>query len=239
MDIKSKLIFQAILANNAERISDMNSFLKNALKVVSNVMQTDPDLEEEDCDLLQILIKKLIIPKRIGWRKIVGMNLQYLIKNSDYTEVVTGFKNQMRKEITDECLEIIRVLNKCIDSKQSIPTTLPLLWKLRGDLYRYMYEVEDHEMSKEPKKYAEEALKSYIEAVNASKDPKDMYSIWLGLILNFSVFYYEILHCPEKACELAKKALSDTADYPRTKEITTIIQLLRDHMSIWSAQIKS
>ncbi len=32
--------------------------------------------------------------------------------------------------------------------------------------------------------------------------------IRLGLALNFSVFYYEVLNAPEKACDLAKQARS-------------------------------
>ena len=33
--------------------------------------------------------------------------------------------------------------------------------------------------------------------------------IRLGLALNFSVFYAEILNCPRKACELAQQALEE------------------------------
>ena len=33
--------------------------------------------------------------------------------------------------------------------------------------------------------------------------------IRLGLALNFSVFYYEILSLPEQACALAKQAFDD------------------------------
>jgi hypothetical protein len=33
--------------------------------------------------------------------------------------------------------------------------------------------------------------------------------IRLGLALNFSVFYYEILNAPDRACHLAKQAFDD------------------------------
>lgn len=39
----------------------------------------------------------------------------------------------------------------------------------------------------------------------AKKEMQPTHPIRLGLALNFSVFYYEILNSPDKACELAKK----------------------------------
>jgi len=38
---------------------------------------------------------------------------------------------------------------------------------------------------------------------------KTTHPIRLGLALNFSVFYYEVLNNPTKACELAKEAFDD------------------------------
>ena len=62
--------------------------------------------------------------------------------------------------------------------------------------------------------------------------------IRLGLALNFSVFHYEIMNEPDKACELAKKAFDDAiAELDQLKEdsykdSTLIMQLLRDNLTV-------
>ena len=62
----------------------------------------------------------------------------------------------------------------------------------------------------------------------------------LRLALNFSVFYYEILHSPERACRMEKVAFDDaiaeldTLSEESYKESTAIMQLLRDNPTLWS-----
>lgn len=67
--------------------------------------------------------------------------------------------------------------------------------------------------------------------------------IRLGLALNFSVFYYEILNSPERACHLAKQAFDDaiaeldTLSEDSYKDSTLIMQLLRDNLTLWTADM--
>jgi len=51
--------------------------------------------------------------------------------------------------------------------------------------------------------------KAYQDAFEISKkEMQPTHPIRLGLALNFSVFYYEILNTPEQACSLAKTVSS-------------------------------
>lgn len=65
--------------------------------------------------------------------------------------------------------------------------------------------------------------------------------IRLGLALNFSVFYYEILSSPDRACHLAKQAFDDaiaeldSLSEESYRDSTLIMQLLRDNLTLWTS----
>ena len=65
--------------------------------------------------------------------------------------------------------------------------------------------------------------------------------IRLGLALNFSVFYYEILNRSDEACKLARQAFEDAiAELDSVtedvyKDATLIMQLLRDNLTLWTS----
>ncbi|KAJ0677730.1 putative 14-3-3 protein [Helianthus annuus] len=80
-------------------------------------------------------------------------------------------------------------------------------------------------------------------AAAANTELPSTHPIRLGLALNFSVFYYEIMNSPERACHLAKQAFDeaiadlDSLSEESYKDSTLIMQLLRDNLTLWTSDL--
>jgi len=110
---------------------------------------------------------------------------------------------------------------------------------MKGDYYRYLAEVATGDTRTT---VIDDSQKAYQEAFEISKAKmQPTHPIRLGLALNFSVFYYEILNSPDKACQLAKQAFDDaiaeldTLNEDSYKDSTLIMQLLRDNLTLWTS----
>lgn len=113
----------------------------------------------------------------------------------------------------------------------------------KGDYYRYLAEFATGSDRKEG---AENSLVAYKAATDiAAVELQPTHPIRLGLALNFSVFYYEILNSPERACKLAKTAFDeaiaelDTLSEDSYKDSTLIMQLLRDNLTLWTSDMQA
>ena len=107
----------------------------------------------------------------------------------------------------------------------------------KGDYYRYLaeFEVEGRDNA------IKESEEAYKQASEVAEKLSSTHPIRLGLALNFSVFHYEIMNHPEEACKLAKSAFDeaiaelDTLSEDSYKDSTLIMQLLRDNLTLWTA----
>jgi 14-3-3 protein epsilon len=121
----------------------------------------------------------------------------------------------------------------------------PLLANLlfrKGDYHRYLAEFAQGDKRKEASTHAHDAYKSATDI--AQTDLAPTHPIRLGLALNFSVFYYEIMNSPDRACHLAKQAFDDaiaeldTLSEESYKDSTLIMQLLRDNLTLWTSDLQ-
>ena len=105
-----------------------------------------------------------------------------------------------------------------------------------------MAEFSTGDLRKEAAEHAQEAYKTALEIASTELAPT--HPIRLGLALNYSVFYYEILNSPDKACQLAKQAFDDaiaeldSLSEESYKDSTLIMQLLRDNLTLWTSDLQ-
>jgi len=107
---------------------------------------------------------------------------------------------------------------------------------------RYISEYTTKEAHDKAGENAGSAYKAATE--KAEKELKSTHPIRLGLALNYSVFHYEVKNDPSKACQLAKQAFDDAiADIDQIeedqyKDATTIMQLIRDNLTLWTSELE-
>jgi len=108
---------------------------------------------------------------------------------------------------------------------------------MEGDYCRYFSEFKS---GKEKEQAMEGAQEAYRKGYQVASDLPPTHPIRLGLVLNFSVFYYEVKEDTETAMKLAKvayeeaTAVIDNLTEDTYKDSTVILQLLRENLQIWN-----
>ena len=137
-------------------------------------------------------------------------------------------------------IEISRYLIKCNPGhiwKSDI--FFPILSNRKGDYYRYLAELEKTPNGTEACHNAKEAYE--LATTEANTHLSAVNPIRLGLSLNKSVFYYELLNDAPGACQIAKMAFDsaitelDNLKEDSYKDSTLIMQLLRDNLTLWKS----
>ena len=221
-------IYMAKLAEQAERYDEMVEHMKN-------VAQLPRELSVEERNLLSVAYKNVIGSRRASWRVVSSIEQ----KNEDHIDLVTSYKSKIEQELTDICAEILRIIDESLIPNSSSEEGKVFYYKMKGDYYRYLSEFQSDPQRKETSDNALDAYKSASGIANSELAPT--HPIRLGLALNFSVFYYEIMNSPQKACHLAKQAFDDaiaeldTLSEESYKDSTLIMQLLRDNLTLWTS----
>jgi len=228
----------AKLAEQAERYDEMVEAMD---KVVEQNYTTELSVEERN--LLSVAYKNVIGARRASWRIVSSIEQKEESKgNSENKERIEAYRRKIEQELEDICSRILKLLdNNLIGGARSGESKVFYL-KMKGDYHRYLAEFKTGPDRKEA---AEATLLAYKAAQDiALVDLAPTHPIRLGLALNFSVFYYEILNSPERACHLAKQAFDeaiaelDTLGEESYKDSTLIMQLLRDNLTLWTSDMQ-
>lgn len=226
----------AKLAEQAERYDEMVEAMKKVAKM-------DVELTVEERNLLSVAYKNVIGARRASWRIISSIEQKEENKgNVGHVTKIRDYRVKVEQELAAICRDILDILVQHLIPNASTGESKVFYYKMKGDYHRYLAEFAT---ASERQNAADDSLAAYKAASDiASTDLPPTHPIRLGLALNFSVFYYEILNFPDRACQLAKQAFDDaiaeldTLSDESYKDSTLIMQLLRDNLTLWTSDMQ-
>lgn len=259
---RKNLIFLARTAEAAERYDDMCLCMRDLVQGFKEADTGKTDLSIDERNLLSVAYKNVIGARRASWRTLNAES-----QDEKNEPLITKYKKQVEAELQAICNNVLNLLNTYLidESKQTIhikedtskdTTELDnadktdkqnkqdnatgeaqvFYLKMAGDYYRYLSEAVTSTKTEES---SSDFYKRAFELSEKVLEPT--HPIRLGLALNYSVCFYEILKDKKKACQLAKDAFDEAiskldkleeSDY---KDSTLIMQLLRDNLTLWTS----
>mmetsp|Transcript_48601 Transcript_48601/g.122645 ORF Transcript_48601/g.122645 Transcript_48601/m.122645 type:complete len:253 (-) Transcript_48601:132-890(-) len=230
-------LFMARLAEQAERYEDMIEYMKRVA-----TMGTDLNVDERN--LLSVAYKNYVSARRNSWRQ---MTLLEQREGGDRAAWIADYRRTVESELEAKCNDIISILDTHLipQAQQSSSMAEPqaFFMKMKGDYFRYSAEFQrDAQAKATAADSANGAYASALQHAEASLGAAN--PVRLGLALNYSVFFNEVMKDPAQAMELARKTCeSGNAGLPALSEeeqrdSSQILQLLTDNLQLWQSGAK-
>merc|ERR1712018_695353 len=179
---KDELVQRAKLAEQAERYDDMAASMKA-------VTETGAELSNEERNLLSVAYKNVVGARRSSWRVISSID-QKTEGSERKQQMAKEYREKVEKELRDICQDVLGLLDNFLVPKASNAESKVFYLKMKGDYFRYLAEVA---VGDAKAAVTDDSRKSYQAFDIAKSKMQPTHPIRLGLALNFSVFYYEIL----------------------------------------------
>ncbi|KAK1899992.1 14-3-3 protein epsilon [Dissostichus eleginoides] len=232
MGEREDMVYQAKLAEQAERYDEMVVSMKN-------VAGMNVELTVEERNLLSVAYKNVIGARRASWRIISSIEQREENKGGEEKlKMIQDYRQTVEKELKDICGDILDALERHLLPSAVMGESKVFYNKMKGDYHRYLAEFATGNNRKEA---AENSLVAYKTATDlAMLELPPTHPIRLGLALNFSVFYYEILNSPTALQAAFDDAITelDTLNEDSYKDSTLIMQLLRDNLTLWTSDMQ-
>ncbi|XP_074075263.1 14-3-3 protein theta-like [Macrotis lagotis] len=208
--------------------------MATSMKVVT---EQGAELSNEECNLLSVAYKNVVGGRRSAWRVI--SSIEQKTDTSDKMQLVKDYWEKLECKLRSICTTVLELLDKFLIANATNPESKVFYLKMKGDYFWYLAEVACGDDRKQTIDNSQGAYQEAFDSFDISKkEMQPTHPIRLGLALNFSVFYYEILNHPELACTLAETAFDEaiaelgTLNEDSYKDSILIMQLLRDNLTL-------
>jgi 14-3-3 protein epsilon len=231
-----KNVYLAMLAEQCNRFEEMTAFLEDMLKARSG------DLNSDERNLLSIAYKNSVSTRRTALRTIMAYEMKEKKKEaSSFLPYIQEYRKKIEEELTKMCRNVLDTIDNFLVKRAEDDEAKVFYLKMKGDYNRYIAEYAVGELKQA---VSDGALDSYKSAAQVAKNLSSVHPIALGLFLNFSVFYYEVINDHETACKIAKDTLDLAAkelpemdeDDENNRDAYSIINLLRENLDMWKIE---
>jgi 14-3-3 protein epsilon len=232
-----KNVYIAMLAEQCNRFEEMIEFLEDMIK------NRDKDLTSDERNLLSIAYKNSVSSRRTALRTIMAYEMKEKKKeNSTFLPYIQEYRKKVEDELTKTCNHVLDSIDNFLLKRSEDAEAKVFYLKMKGDYNRYIAEYAQGDLKD---KTGKEALNAYKQASEHAKELSSVNPIALGLALNFSVFYYEVMNDHETACSIAKETLDnankelpgiENDDDDTHRDALSIINLLRENLEMWKIE---
>lgn len=225
------------------RVCHLSGLHEETLKYIEEVINLkNGNINEEEKNLFLNSLKYLINFRRESWRTINALESKEIKNQANLLPRVSELKKSLEEEIRQLVYKGIEIIdNKLL--KENISDELKVIYcKIKGDYIRYVIEFTPKDKEEERNILIENADKNYKIGLNICESLNNLSTAKVGLILNYSVFLYEIVRDYKNAYILANdtyqkttKILNDeNQNISSSKELNKILNLLKENIGIWA-----
>ena len=213
------------------------------INLMKRVIALSPILTPEELNLLNIAYKNPIASRRSSLNDVLEfINRESPASCPSRVQKLQMFRDTLLEEIKEICLDLINLIDTSLLPAANEPQQRVSFEKMKGDYYRYICEKRDKADIEDLIQKANECYQSGMTIAQEELDNAN--STYLGLVLNYSVFLYDIMELKNEAIEISKKAFND-AEYMTSsmndtayKDTIMVLRLLKTNFVNWEKEIQ-
>ncbi|XP_025418322.1 14-3-3 protein zeta/delta-like [Sipha flava] len=232
-ETKKMYLWKAKLAQEANRFEDMAMYMRQ-------VFETGAPMSKDEDNMLAAAYKHLLDTKRTSRRSLITVEHMDTVAPLEAT-MARDYRERVESEVLALCTEMLTVISGWLESpraQSSDPESHVFYRKLYADYKRYAAEVTTDSLDRAA--VITESRVAYERAEQLGRDSlRPIDPIRLGLMLNYSVFLYQMCDQHRQGHDLAKEAYEeavaeiDSIDDHVYDESMLILRLIRDNLAIW------
>lgn len=208
------------------------------INLMKKVCELNPALNSEERNILNIAYKNAVSSRR----KAIS-TVSAFLKDEETREErrikLSEFRDVLLKEMREICLDLISLIDESLLPASNEPEQRVYFEKMKGDYYRYICENKEGDIDG----IVEKARQCYQAGLDIARTELNSTNpTFLGLVLNYSVFLYEIMDHKNEAIDLSQKTFADTVDLVDNNddatysETTMILLLLHTNHNNWISE---